>query len=85
MAEVCTTKGTWKKILMKDLRGARVRIKHEMRNGMVAVPAGAEGIVTGTWRSGVSVTFDACSHCGVKPRITKIHRDEVLLVEVRDG
>jgi hypothetical protein len=79
MAKMQTISGKTVKVLMRDLLGRVVVTRVKMRNAYVTIPAGTRMEVTGFWRSGVSLQGERCEHCGVRPRIMKVPRDQVLL------
>jgi hypothetical protein len=81
MAKMRTTSGKTVDVKMEDLRGRTVRTRRAMSNGWMEIPAGTVCIVTGWWRSGVSLKSEPCPHCKVKASISHVHRDDVLLVD----
>lgn len=64
--------------------GARVRARTVIRNGYVALPAGALGTVFHK-RNGLWVEFDACEHCRMAPRVTKIEAGALDLITDKKG
>jgi len=81
VAKVKTTLGRTLELKMSQLVGRRVRIVRSLSNAFGRFPAGTLATVSGHWQSGVNLEFDACERCGFQPRITKVHRDLVILVE----
>jgi hypothetical protein len=70
-----TAKGKYGgKKFARDWVGVRVELLREITTGGTVIPAGATGLVHCTGKSAgtVYVTFDACSHCGVKARCNNV-------------
>jgi hypothetical protein len=64
----------------KQLKGRRVRVLSELRNGYAVVPVGAQGEVAGKFK-GLAVVFDPCEHCGMRVRMHKIEPHNLALVD----
>lgn len=76
-----TTTGETVNVLMKDLIGKRVKTRREMQNGFGVIASGTECIVDNTPSSaGFSLISPQCSHCKMRIRISRVHRDDLLLV-----
>jgi hypothetical protein len=81
MAKVRTTSGGTVEIKMQDLRGRQVRTRRAMSNAHTKLPAGSIVTVGGSWRSGVNLMTEPCGACGVSVFMSRVHRDDIELVE----
>lgn len=54
-----------------QLRGRQVRARRELRNGTFIIPSGSVGTISRKF-GGLNVDFAACTHCGMRPRITRV-------------
>jgi hypothetical protein len=68
------TSDGWPKLL-RDVKGLAVRTKFPLSNGMMTIPAGAIGTITGgaNW---ARLAFEAkpCECCGVQMRISRVEK-----------
>ena len=64
----------WPK-LFRDTKGMRVRTKFPLANGVIVIPAGTLGTITGghNW-SAIQFVADACACCGIQARITRCEK-----------
>jgi len=62
-----------------DWIGRRVRLLRDIRTTVSTIPRGATGRVTAA-RSGISVDFDACPHCGVGARVRDLAAHDVEVI-----
>lgn len=60
----------------KDWVGCHVITLREMKNGYVVIPKGTRCRVTYA-HSGLNLTSDPCSHCGLAARIGKVPYTDV--------
>ena len=65
------------------LKGKKIRIDRELRNGAGAgVTPGTVAVITNVVRGkGLSIKTEPCPHCGMFAYITGVSRNDVTLIE----
>ncbi len=58
------TNAQYKKLTLVQMKSTRWRTTTEIRNGVMAIPAGAEVKITGKG-GGLTIRGPKCPHCGV--------------------
>ena len=65
-------RGQWPK-LVRDIRGMKARLRHEIRNGYMTIPAGALVVISGgSSRNRLDIRGERCEHCGIKPQCSRV-------------
>lgn len=59
--------------------GQKVRLKREMKNGRMVIPAGSICTITRKF-GGFNLNNSPCEHCGVRIRITRVPYQDVDLI-----
>lgn len=70
----------YNRITAPDWKGKRVRSLVPLNTSQVVVPAGTEFTVEGKF-NGLDILGDACSHCGVQVRISRVNPSKLELVD----
>jgi hypothetical protein len=70
---------TYKKTIEKVFMGKKVRTLIKMQNGFMVIPEGSICTITRKYQ-GFNLTSEPCEHCGVRIRISRVHRRDVDLV-----
>lgn len=80
MAIVHLADGGTVNMLVRDLRGKRVRTRRQLRNGFSVIAAGTEGTVYTAGSNGLRIDFAECPHCHVQIHITRVDRNDIELL-----
>lgn len=70
---------TYKTTTEESFMGRKVRTLIKMQNGLMVIPAGSICEITRKF-DGFNLTADPCLNCGVRIRITRVHRRDVELI-----
>ncbi len=70
---------TYEKHTEKWFMGKKVRTLIQMQNGLMIIPEGAICTITRKF-GGFNLKSDPCEYCGVRIRITKVHRRDLELI-----
>ena len=70
---------TYEKNTEKFFVGKKVRTLMQMQNGLMIIPEGAVCTITRKF-GGFNLKSEPCKSCGVRIRITRVHREDVELV-----
>ena len=68
---------------IRDWCGLRVKTTGPLRNGAGEMPAGSLATVMVSGGTGLHLTFDACTCCGVRLFMTRVHTSDVEVVETK--
>lgn len=79
-----TTHGWPKRV--RDFKGVRGLIKHEMTSGMYRIPAGTKITVRRTNRArAIAIETDACGTCGISCFVTRVHFRDIEVTDWPDA
>ena len=67
--------------LKRDFRGRTVRTTRTITNGYVTIPEGAKATISGQTSRGSTLTFAACSGCGMRPIVSHVAPADIEFVE----
>ena len=73
------TWGQYRRTTLNQLKGRKVRVNRELRNGMMVIPEGAIATIDDK-HGGFSLTSDPCPHCGVRISISKVPPQDIDLL-----
>lgn len=80
------TRPDWAPKRLRDLHGMEVITRHEMRNSYVVIPAGTRVTVhSGTAWHKLNIDGAKCDCCGVTPRMSRVHVNELAPIPSNDG
>jgi hypothetical protein len=80
------TRPDWAPKRLRDLHGMVVITRYEMRNSLVVIPAGTRVTVhSGTAWHKLNIDGAKCDCCGVTPRMSRVHINELAPIPSDDG
>jgi hypothetical protein len=57
---------------LADAQGMRVKVKHALSNGLISIPPGSRGTISGYQWSHLRFKGEPCACCGVTPYVTRV-------------
>lgn len=66
--------------LNRDWIGLRVELAFPCKTGMGEYPVGTRGTVDVYTSYGITIMGDSCPHCGVKPYISRLTRQDLKIL-----
>jgi hypothetical protein len=81
MGLIKTLDGQWWNARLECMIGKRGRTTRPLTTGLFQTPVGTEVTVTGVSNKGFDVDTVACTHCGVRVRMSKLSRGDIVFLD----